>query len=166
MTYCRKELYLLKDFDFNIIEPKKDSTPQDKFLIVLDVINNDNGIFCLTTSLTGKNSSLIVPQLISQCTSITNAHFFKFDDCNICDSYSFDLQTYVQGMPSNVFEKSIATLFQKYNVNGKAEKVGKLKDDVFLSLISCLCQSKYLDRNLKKRLHEIGDEESSQPKNL
>ena len=63
-------------------------------------------------------------------------------------------------MPSNVFEESVATLYQLYNINSKADKKGKVKDDVFLSLLSCLCQSKFLDRNLKARLHAIGEEES------
>ena len=161
MTYCRKELYLLQDFDFDIIQNQtKKYEPQSKFLIVIDVVNNDNGIFCLTTSLRGKNSSLIVPKLTDRCTPMEDTHFFKFDECQICDSFKFDVQTYVQGKPSNVFEESIVTLYQTFNKKLKSENKGSLKNDIFLSLLSCLCQSKFLDRNLKSRIQIIGEQES------
>ena len=161
MTYIRKELYLLKDFDFKIdIKKKKEVKPQDKFLIVIDVVNNDNGIFCLTTSLKGEISSTYKPLLVNNCNPLKDMHFFKFSDNKICANFNFNTQTYVNGVPSNVFEDSIVTLYQKYNNTGKAKNMGLITKEHFLSLLSCLCQSKFLSRELKARLQQIGEEES------
>lgn len=160
MTYIRKELYLIKDFDFTLTEPKrKGATPQNKFLIVLHVENHDRGIYCLAASLRGDVAKLIVPQLTDECNAIDDGHFYKFDTNDVCDVFSFDVQTYLVGHPSDVFEESIATLYQLYNVKGKAERKGILKDDVFTSILDCLKESDYLDGNLIAKLKKIHADE-------
>jgi hypothetical protein len=161
MTYLRKELYFIKDFDFTLTEPKrKGAKPQNKFLIVLHVENHDMGIYCLAASLRGPSSSLVVPKLIEECNPIEEGHFYKFNQTAICDSYSFDVQTYLVGHPSDVFEESIATLYQLYKVKGKAQKMGVLKDEVFISILDCLKESDYLDGNLLAKLKKIHAEET------
>lgn len=163
MTYLKKELYLIKDFDFTVSESKKKATPpptQNKFLIVLHVENHDNGIYCLAASLRGEIAKLIVPKLESECNPIDDGHFYKFSHNNICDSFSFDVQTYLKGHPGDVFEQSIATLYQLYNVKGKAEKKGLLKDEIFISILECLKESDYLDGNLISKLKKIHADET------
>lgn len=161
MTYIRKELYFIKDFDFTLTEPKrKGSIPQDKFLIVLHVENHDKGIYCLAASLRGDGAKRVVPKLVDECNDIDEGHFYKFDHNNICDVFSFDVQTYLVGHPSDVFEESIATLYQLYNVKGKAEKKGLLKDEIFISILKCLKESDYLDGNLIAKLKEIYNQET------
>jgi hypothetical protein len=167
MTYIRKELYFIKDFDFSISDPKRKASAsasppilQNKFLIVLHVENHDMGIYCLTGSLRGEITSLFVSKLVDECNAIDAGHFYKFDNTNICDAFSFDVQTYLVGHPGNVFEESIVTLYQLYNIKGKAVKKGILKDEIFISILKCLKESDYLEGNLIIKLQKIYDEET------
>jgi hypothetical protein len=161
MPFSRKELFYIKDFDFQAVDPKrKSATPENKFLIVLDNIENNMGIFCITASLRGKTASLIPPKLTENCQAIEEGHFFTFSDNAVCADYTFDVKTFVRGFPGDVFEESVATLHQAYSMKDKAKKLGTLTHEHFMSVLSCLCESEYLDRKLRKRLREIAEEEA------
>lgn len=121
MSYQRKELHLIEKFDLKLTDGK-DGIEQfrDKYLIVLDVENHDQGLYVLTTSLSNKHHIAI--QLVDTCNKHAQYHYYKFDCQDICDTYTFKKQTYLSGNRGDVFNLSIADLSTRYKPKHSKKK--------------------------------------------
>jgi hypothetical protein len=158
MSYQRKELHLIENFDLKLTDGKDTRSQRfkDKYLIVLDVENHDKGLYVLTTSLS--NKPYISMQLLDTCNKHDTHHFYKFDCQDICDTYTFKKQTYLSGKRGDIFNLSIAELSNLYKPK-YSKKKGVIKDEVFISILECLKESDFLMGETIKKLESLYNEE-------
>lgn len=157
MSYQRKELHHIEKFDLKLTDGRERTVRfKDKFLIVLDVENHDEGLYVLTTSLKSKPEIRI--QLLDTCNKKRLFHYYKFGCNNACDTHSFTDQTFLSGKRGDVFRLSIAKLSELYKPDYSRRK-GTVKDDVFIEILKCLKESDLLENDVRDKIKTIHDEE-------
>lgn len=153
-------LLYISDFDFTDINPSLSLLHQfrNKYLLLLD--KGDVNIFCCFTT-TFKKAPFFVSSAKVGCNKDVhpfNIYHFELNKI-ICNdtSFSFPDLTFILGNKGQVFDFDLPNLYNKYNLTGNINRVGKLNDDVFINILHCLCSSKTLEQVQRDTIFQIGD---------
>lgn len=130
------------------------SKSKNKFLIILDCIEESSIILSLTTS-----QDFIPDRLLEKgepCIHepINNIHSYHFPQgLPICiNGFAFRKPTFITIGRSQIMTRKLDHINSTYIEKGKVELMGKLIPEHYFNLLKCIAQSRYVTNNIKKQI--------------
>ena len=137
---------------------KNGATPKDKFFVVLKELEGNILLASLPTSkdhvpsdMEVKHGCLDMPERFVNVFVFLSDEEIAFKDDGI--RFSFRKNTFIYGADLDVYPTSQFNL-QERMAQTVIEKIGKLDDDIFNELVSCLAGSKAVKNKFRKMLQK------------